>query len=283
MTRLGVKDEEDGPPVVHTGAALIAGAKTPRRKFPVGLLSTPVIVLGLCYLTYRYVTRGALQSLESNSLRPEQLLRYTGEHLRVSLISTLIVLVTAIPLGVLLTRRGGRRLAVVAGTAANIGQAATAFGIMVLLLVGFDMPGITAAILGMAVYSFLPVLSGTVTGIQQVDPNIIKSASAMGMSNWQVLRRVELPLSVPVLLAGVRTALVLNVATTTVASLVGAGGLGLLIVTGFTAGRDSLILMGGVATAGIAILADWFGAVAERVLRPKGLRSPQTQTPKGVR
>lgn len=253
------------------------------RQVPLGLFATPVIILGICYATYLYVTRGELQAVERGSLNGGQLLRFTGEHLRVSLVSTLIVLATAIPVGVLLTRRGGRPIAAAAGAAANIGQAATAFGLMVLFLVAFNLPGVTAAILGMAVYSFLPVLSGTVTGIQQVDPNVVKSASAMGMSRWQVLRRVELPLSVPVLLAGVRTALVLNVATTTVAALVGAGGLGLLIVTGFTAGRDSLIIMGGVATAGIAILADWLGAVAERVLRPKGLRSARVPVPKGVR
>jgi len=280
MTRL---DRIEATPPAPADAGLIMTPERPTRQVPLGLFVTPVIVLGICYLTYLYVTRDELQAVERGSLAGDQLLRLTAEHLRISLASTLIVLATAIPLGVLLTRRGGRIIAAAAGTAANIGQAATAFGVMVLFLVGFKMSGITAAILGMAVYSFLPVLSGTVTGIQQVDPNIVKSALAMGMSRWQVLRRVELPLSVPVLLAGVRTALVLNVATTTVAALVGAGGLGLLIVTGFTAGRDSLIIMGGVATAGIAILADWLGAVAERVLRPKGLRSAQAPTPKGVR
>lgn len=280
MTRL---DSMEATPPAPADAGLIMTPERPTRRVPLGLFVTPVIVLGICYLTYLYVTRDELQAVERGSLAGDQLLRLTAEHLRISLASTLIVLATAIPLGVLLTRRGGRTIAAAAGTAANIGQAATAFGVMVLFLVGFKMSGITAAILGMAVYSFLPVLSGTVTGIQQVDPNVVKSALAMGMSRWQVLRRVELPLSVPVLLAGVRTALVLNVATTTVAALVGAGGLGLLIVTGFTAGRDSLIIMGGVATAGIAILADWLGAVAERVLRPKGLRSAQAPTPKGVR
>jgi osmoprotectant transport system permease protein len=260
-------------PAVEAVRPPVAGQ--PVRRLPLGLILTPFVVLGTCLLTYRYVTAGDLQAVERGFLTADQLLRFTGEHLKVSLASTLLVLVTAIPLGVLLTRRGGHRVAVVAGTAANIGQAATAFGLMVLFLIAFDMSGVTAAILGMAVYSFLPVLSGTVTGIQQVDPNVVKSASAMGMSRLQVLRRVELPLSVPVLLAGVRTALVLNVATTTVAALVGAGGLGLLIVRGFSVGRDSLILMGGVTTAGIAILADWVGAVAERVLRPKGLRSAQ--------
>lgn len=270
---------EEGTPPAQARAALIVTLARAARQVPLGLYVTPAIVLGICYLTYVYVTRGELQALERSSLSGGQLLRLTAEHLWVSLTSTLIVLATAIPLGVLLTtRRGGRTIAAAAGTAANIGQAATAFGVMVMFIIVFNMPGVTAAILGMAVYSFLPVLSGTVTGIQQVDPNVLKSASAMGMSRWQVLRRVELPLSVPVLLAGVRTALVLNVATTTVAALVGAGGLGLLIVTGFTAGRDSLIIMGGVLTAGIAILADWFGAVAERVLRPKGLRSAQAPT-----
>jgi osmoprotectant transport system permease protein len=271
------------PTAPEPGGAAVPSSSGRRRGFPVRLVLTPVLVVAACLATYWYVTHGELQAVERGFLSGDQLLRFTGEHLRISIYSTMLVLLTAIPLGVLLTRRGGRAVAAVAGTAANIGQAATAFGLMVLFLIAFDMSGTTAAILGMAVYSFLPVLSGTVTGIQQVDPNVIKSASAMGMSRWQVLRRVELPLSVPVMLAGIRTALVLNVSTTAVAALVGAGGLGLLIVRGFSVSRDSLILMGGVTTAGIAILADWLGAVAEQVLRPKGLRSAQPSTLKGDR
>lgn len=246
----------------------------PARRLPSSLWITPLLVTAAFLATYLWVTRGELQAVERTFINPGQLLRFTGDHLKISLISTLLVLTTAIPLGVVLSRRGARRAVPLAGIAANIGQAATAFGVMVLLRISLEMSADTAAILGMSIYCFLPVFRGTLVGVQQVDRDVIKAARGMGMSKRQVLLRVELPLSVPILLAGVRTALVLNVATTTVAALVGAGGLGLLIVRGFSVGRDTLVILGAVATAGIAILADWIGALAERLLRPRGLRSP---------
>lgn len=246
----------------------------PARRLPSSLWITPVVVAAVFLATYFWVTRGELQAMERTFINPEQLLRFAGEHLKISLSSTLLVLATAVPLGVVLSRSGARGIVPLAGAAANIAQAATAFGVMVLLRVGLEMSAEAAAILGMATYCFLPVFRGTLVGVQQVDRDVVKAARGMGMSKGQVLFGVELPLSVPILLAGVRTALVLNVATTTVASLVGAGGLGLLIVRGFSVGRDSLVILGAVATAGMAILADWIGALAEQLLRPRGLRSP---------
>lgn len=244
----------------------------PARQLSSRLLLTPVVVSAVFLATYFWVTRGELQAVERAFIDPEQLLRFTGEHLRISLSSTLLVLATAVPLGVVLSRSGARGVVPLASVAANIGQAATAFGVMVLLRVGLELSAETAAVLGMATYCFLPVFRGTLVGVQQVDRDVVKAARGMGLSNRQVLFGVELPLSVPILLAGVRTALVLNVATTTVASLVGAGGLGLLIVWGFSVGRDSLVILGAIATAGMAILADWIGSLAEQLLRPRGLR-----------
>lgn len=268
-------------PADGDSTAVAPGAPARTRRRPARLWLTPAVVLVAFAVTYWVASRGRLQAVERAFINPGQLLRFTWEHLQISLTSTLLVLVTAIPLGVALSRRAARSVLPLAGIAANIGQAATAFGVMVLLRVGVQTSANVAAVLGMGIYCFLPVFRGTLIGVQQVDRDVIKAAFGTGMSRWQVLWQVELPLSVPILLAGVRTALVLNVATTTVAALVGAGGLGLLIIRGFTVGRDSLVVLGAVGTAGVAILADWAGALAERVLRPKGLRSSHDHNTKG--
>jgi osmoprotectant transport system permease protein len=270
-------------PLAGAVGTALPDSRPARGGLPTNLWLTPVLV-GAAFLgTYWWVTRGDLQAVEAGFINREQLLEFTWDHLKISLISTALVLVTAIPLGVLLSRPGARAAAPVVGVAANVGQAATAFGLMVLFRVTLDVSATTAAILGMTIYTFLPVFRGTRIGMQQVDGNVVKAARGMGMSRNQVLFRIELPLSVPILLSGIRTALVLNVATTTVAALVGAGGLGLLIVRGFSVGRDSLIIVGAVATAGIAILADWVGAGIERLLSPKGLRQSSASNQKGNR
>ena len=270
-------------PLAGAVGTAVPDSRATRGGLPTNLWLTPVLVGGAFLGTYWWVTRGDLQAVEAGFINREQLLEFTWDHLKISLISTALVLATAIPLGVLLSRPGARVVAPVVGVAANVGQAATAFGLMVLFRVTMDVTATTAAILGMAIYTFLPVFRGTRIGMQQVDVNVVKAARGMGMSRNQVLFKIELPLSVPILLSGIRTALVLNVATTTVAALVGAGGLGLLIVRGFSVGRDSLIIVGAVATAGIAILADWVGAGIERYLSPKGLRQSSASNQKGNR
>jgi osmoprotectant transport system permease protein len=120
-------------------------------------------------------------------------------------------------------------------------------------------------------YSVLPVLRNTMVGLQQVDRTLIEAARGMGMSKLRVLLRIELPLAVPVILAGVRTALVINVGTATLATFVNAGGLGNVISGGLSTSRDTVIITGAILTATLALLVDWVGGIAEDVLRPKGL------------
>src|SRR5690606_34888508 len=111
----------------------------------------------------------------------------------------------------------------------------------------------------------------TIVGIQQVDPALKEAARGMGMTRAQVLWRVELKLAIPVILAGLRTALVLAVGVATLATFVNAGGLGDLIVNGIKLNRTPVLVTGGVLTACIALLVDWVGGVAEEFLRPKGI------------
>src|SRR5690606_6369599 len=118
---------------------------------------------------------------------------------------------------------------------------------------------------------FLSVLRNTMVGITSVDPFLIDAARGMGLTKTAVLFTVELPLSIPVMLAGIRVALILNVGSAALATYTNAGGLGTLIETGIVLGRMPVLVTGSVLTAALALTLDWLAGIAERVLRPRGL------------
>jgi len=127
-------------------------------------------------------------------------------------------------------------------------------------------------VLPIALYSLLPVLSSTILGLSEVDRALIDAGNGQGMSRSSLLFRVELPLAVPYILAGLRTSLVLAVGTATLSFLVNAGGLGILIDTGYKLQDDVTLILGSVLAVCLALLVDWFGGLAEFFLSPRGLR-----------
>lgn len=194
----------------------------------------------------------------------------TWEHLVITVVCAVLVVLIAVPLGIALTRPGLRRFTGPVVGVANIGQAAPAIGLLVLLAMwlGFET---STTIIGLTLYAVLPVLQNTIAGLLGVDQTLVEAARGMGMSRGEVLRRVELPLAIPVIMAGVRTALVLLVGTATFAVFVNAGGLGQLITTGIQLFRYPVLISGGLLVALLALLVDWAGRVLEVLARPKGL------------
>lgn len=211
-----------------------------------------------------------LTETERTTLEPGALWGYAVEHLLLTAVAAVIALCIAIPAGVLLTRGPLRRLTGPAMAVANIGQAAPAIGLVVLLAfwLGF---GFWAAVVALVAYSILPVMRNTMVGLQQVDTALVEAGRGMGMSSAAVLFKVELPLAVPVMLAGVRTALVLLVGTATLATFINGGGLGILITTGVNLNLTTVLIAGAVLVALLALAVDWLGRVAEQLARPKGL------------
>jgi osmoprotectant transport system permease protein len=134
--------------------------------------------------------------------------------------------------------------------------------------VGF---GFSAAVIALVLYAILPVLRNTMVGISQVDGRLVEAGRGMGMSAVAVLFKVELPLAVPVMLAGIRTALVLLVGTAALATFINGGGLGILITTGVNLNLVNVLVAGSILVALLALLVDWIGRVVEHVARPKGL------------
>lgn len=211
-----------------------------------------------------------LDAIESRQLAWGTILTLTREHVVLTLITTLVVLVTAVPAGILLTRGSFRRYSGFVTGFANAGQAAPVIGVIVLLAIWMGF-GTFTAVVSLAIYGFLPVLRNTIVGLQQVDQTLVEAARGMGMSGADVLRRVELPLALPVIMAGVRTALVLVVGAASFATFVNAGGLGALIVTGVTLFRYPILISGALIIAVVALLVDWAGRVLELALTPKGM------------
>jgi len=157
-------------------------------------------------------------------------------------------------------------------TFANMGQATPAIGLLALLVIWLGT-GEKAALIGIIIYAVLPVLSNTIAGLKANDPTLLEAARGIGMSPLGVLAKVELPLAVPLILAGVRTALVLNVGTATLATFGGGGGLGVLITTGITTQRMPVLVLGSILTVSLALLVDWLASLAELLLRPRGLEA----------
>lgn len=232
-------------------------------------LPTAVALIGGAWVVWRRTAD--LDDIEARSLAWSTIATLTWEHVWITVISTLIVVAIAIPLGVLLTRPATRRYSAGVVAVANAGQAAPSIGLLVLLAMWLGF-GRTTAIIGLCLYAVLPVLQNTITGLRGIDPTLLEAARGMGMSRRGVLLRVELPLAVPVIMAGVRTALVLLVGTATLATFIDAGGLGQLITTGITLFRYPVLVSGALLVALLALLVDWVGRVLETILQPKGLK-----------
>ena len=224
------------------------------------------LALGLIAL---WIFNADLTTTEQVTLTVPYLWELTMQHLSLTLVAALVVLVTAIPLGVLLTRKPLRWLTTPVMMLANVGQAAPVIGLVVLFAfwLGF---GFKAAVSALTLYAFLPVLKNTMVGLDAVDRNTIEAGRGMGMSALAVLFRIELPLAVPIMLAGIRTSLVLLVGTATLATFVDGGGLGLLITTGVNLALDRVLITGSLLVALLALLIDWIARVFEQLLRPKG-------------
>ncbi|ANB57710.1 binding--dependent transport system inner membrane component family protein [Anoxybacillus sp. B7M1] len=191
------------------------------------------------------------------------------EHIMLSAISMAVAILVSVPLGILLTRN--KRIA-----EPVIGVAAIIQTIPSLALLGFMLPifgiGKLPAIIALTLYALLPILRNTYTGILGVDPALVDAGKGMGMTSWQILWMVELPLSLPVIMAGVRTATVLTIGVAALATFIGAGGLGDLIDRGLRVADKNLILAGAIPAAILAILFDLILKKIENKVTPKGLK-----------
>ncbi len=186
-----------------------------------------------------------------------ELLVLTREHIFIVLLSTGLAVLIGLPLGILLTRIKSLQTPILGF--ANIMQTVPSLALFGLLIPIPFIGGIGArtAIIALALYALLPVIRNTVTGILGIDPKVREAATAMGMTDGQILRIVELPLAMPVILTGIRVAVVISVGVATVAAAVGAGGLGTYIFRGLRQNDNNLLIAGALASALLALMCDF--------------------------
>ncbi|WP_158253981.1 ABC transporter permease [Cryobacterium sp. Y50] len=249
-------------------SVIIARRSVSSDRASVGIL--PAIVAALVVGVFVYIRVIPLDSIEARSLEVPLILNAVWEHIQLVLVSTLLTITIGVPLGVALTRKGARRIGGLILVGANAGQAIPSIGVLVLLAILFGV-GFWMAVIALLVYALLPVLRNTMVGIQQVDRAVIDAGRGMGMSTRQILSTIELPLSIPVMLAGIRVALILNVGVATLAAFTNAGGLGSIISAGIALNRMPVLLVGSVLTIALALSIDWLAGIAERLLRPRGI------------
>ena len=234
------------------------------------VIGIPIVVAIALTVLWFWVSPMELTTREATRLNAPELQARALQHIRLALTATFFIVAIAVPMGVMLTRPWARRVTPVFLAIANAGQAIPSIGLMVLLAIWIDL-GPRTAIMAVVAYCILPVLRNTMVGIRQVDPAIIEAGRGMGMTRTAVLARIELPLAVPVMLAGIRTALILAVGTITLGALIGAGTLGVIINSGVVGFSNPVLITGAVLTASLALMIDWVAGIAEIVLRPKGL------------
>lgn len=202
-------------------------------------------------------------------IRREDLIHSMGVHMQLVLLSMLFAIIVGIALGIMITRVKPLK-------GFTLGAAGILQTIPSLAMLGFMIPlfgiGMKTAVVALFLYSLLPIIRNTYTGITDVDHSIVEAARGMGMKNWQILFRVQLPLALSVIMAGIRTAAVINVGTATLAAFIGAGGLGEFIFLGIQRNIDALTLLGAIPAAVLALLLDYLLGLLEKLTTPKGLK-----------
>ncbi|WP_367357454.1 ABC transporter permease [Mesotoga sp.] len=193
---------------------------------------------------------------EKQVLHPRgTLLELVAEHLWMVIVSSGLATIIGISVGVLVTRPMGRQYLPLVSNLSSLGQTFPPVAVLALAvpLLGFGFKPTVAALL---LYGLLPILRNTITGIENIPSEVREAAYGMGMSSWQVLFKIELPLALKVIMSGIRISVVINIGTATVGATIGAGGLGSPIIAGLVAENPAFVLEGAIPAALLAFSAD---------------------------
>ncbi|MBC2706062.1 MAG: ABC transporter permease [Desulfobacula sp.] len=206
-------------------------------------------------------------------------------HIRIVGIALIIAIATGVPVGIYITRHPGAAGIVLYISSILITIPSIAmFGFMMPILSTIDNAwdgvsgigiGVVPAVVALSLYSLLPIVRNTYIALKSVDPATIEAGKGMGMTNFQLLIQLQLPLSAPIIMAGVRTAVVMGIAIAAIAAYIGAGGLGLFVSEGLQMSTNNSVIAGAIAMSLLAIVADIFLAKAEDWITPTGLKIKQ--------
>ena len=199
----------------------------------------------------------------------QELFKKALEHLEISVIALLIAIIVAVPIGIMLSRM--KRTSNVVLTIAGVLQTIPTLAVLAIMIPIFGV-GKMAAIIALFIYVLLPILNNTVLGVQQIDSNLKDAAMSMGMTRLQMMKDIELPLALPLILSGVRLSAVYVISWATLASYVGAGGLGDFVFNGLNLYNANMIIAAAIAVTILALIVDFVLSRIEKWAVPKGLK-----------
>ena len=198
-----------------------------------------------------------------------QLVSKTIEHFYISIIALLIAIVVAVPLGILLSKT--KRTANVVLTIAGVLQTIPTLAVLAIMIPIFGV-GKTPAIVALFIYVLLPILNNTVLGVKNIDKNVIQAGQSMGMTQFQLMKDVQMPLALPMIISGIRLSSVYVISWATLASYVGAGGLGDLVFNGLNLYQPPMIISAAILVTLLALIVDFLLSLVEKWAVPKGLK-----------
>ncbi|NDL66634.1 ABC transporter permease [Anaerotalea alkaliphila] len=198
-----------------------------------------------------------------------EILELALQHIQITGIAVGFAILIGVPLGIMITRYRNTSNLVLG--IANVFQTVPSLALFG-LVIPFLGVGLTPSVFVLFLYALLPIIKNTYIGISNIDPSTIEAGKGMGMTGYQILTQVEVPLALPVIMGGIRISTVINIGTATIASLIGAGGLGDLIFKGISMYNNNLILAGAIPTALLALSMDAILGFVEMMLEPKGRR-----------
>ncbi|MGH4119444.1 glycine betaine ABC transporter substrate-binding protein [Clostridium sp.] len=212
--------------------------------------------------------------------RKEEILKYLLQHLQLTVIAVLIAIAIGVPLGILITRV--KKLSKPVIGFANVIQAVPSIA-----LLGFAVPilgiGDTPAIVMVVLYSLLPIIKNTYTGLNNINPDMLEAAKGIGMTNAQILKMIQIPLALPIIMAGIRISAVTAVGLMTIAAFIGAGGLGYMVFAGVQTVDNNMILAGAIPACILALLIDFVGGLIEKSVSPNGIKDTDGHMKTGKR
>lgn len=199
-----------------------------------------------------------------------ELLQKTGEHFYISIVALLIAIIVAVPIGILLAKT--KKLASIILTVAGVLQTIPTLAVLAIMIPIFGV-GKTPAIIALFIYVLLPILNNTVLGVQNINPDVRQAGISMGMTKLQLMKDVELPLALPLILSGIRLSSVYVISWATLASYVGAGGLGDFVFNGLNLFNPVMIISAAVLVTALALIVDYLLRAVEKWAVPKGLKA----------
>jgi len=243
-----------------------------RRQFIlVGILLTSLIGLTV-WITSLGSIPGTVYVPRSTSM----LLNCTVTHIEMVIIAELVGIAVGIPLGILVTRPRFKKLTTSIIGGANVGQTIPSLALVAIMapLLGFNF---RAGVVALIIYGLLPIVRNSYAGINNIDPAIVEAARGMGMTEGEIARKIEIPLALPVIMAGIRVSTVITVGTAELAGFIGAGGLGYITLIGVQSRNALLILQGAAPTAALAVALGFILWLVEKAMIPWGQQQAEVE------